>query len=71
MKQAWLHRVRPLVHRGMAEWNEKQLIPPNILKELESVHQLKSLENMDRVKELIQVVQLFETQGIDAFLTKE
>jgi hypothetical protein len=55
----------------MAEWNEKQLIPPNILKELESVHQLKSLENMDRVKELIQVVQLFETQGIDAFLTKE
>ncbi|MFT7381013.1 MAG: hypothetical protein ACI9Z3_000893 [Roseivirga sp.] len=44
MKQAWFHRVRPLVHQGLAEWNEKHLIPQHILEELESVHQLKSLK---------------------------
>lgn len=65
-QRARLHRVISLVHQGIAQWEDKHLVPQDTMDLLGQTRQQQSYKNMDHAKEMVQIVKLLAEKGVEA-----
>lgn len=68
LELATLHKIRPLLFKGISKWDYFPQIPPTFIEKLKAICFQITIKNLNHTNELIQLLQLFQKAGISNVL---